>query len=535
KKKMSVSVEGGVGIESGQDTEADSEPPHSAPVAPPECVGVEHGESLEEGGFVYAKRARLTDEELVFVDPADGQAPLAVEEDPVQPAPGKILVVHLWTVYELILGIGTQNLPAGSQTPPPPPKLALDFSRSPQYLTGSCAEYSHYPENYLKGVKWAPDGSCVLTNSADNVLRLYNLPAEVYSYDWDLLTEMSPVLRMPEGDTIYDYCWYPKMNSLDPESCLLASSSRDNPVHVWDAFYGEVRANYRPYNHLDELSAAHSLCFTPDGTRLYTGFDKMVRVFHTDRPGRDCEERPTLVKKQGQGGIISCLAVSPCMEVYACGSYSRTVGLYSCQDGTPLAMLPERHRGGVTHLLFSPDGNHLYTGGRKDPEVLCWDLRQADRVLFTLQRNVDTNQRIYFDMDRSGGYLLSGDTEGLVSVWDTQAAPPSGSEEPLHPLLQFHAHRDCTNGISVHPFMPLLATASGQRQFSGPGDSSGSEGDSASDGEGRDKGAASADDRPDNTLSLWWAGPLGPAPEVEEGEGGAAGRVPQPDASPMEA
>ena len=71
------------------------------------------------------------------------------------------------------------------------------------------------------------------------------------------------------------------------------------------------------------------------------------------------------MKKQGQGGIISCLAVSPCMEVYACGSYSRTVGLYSCQDGTPLAMLPERHRGGVTHLLFSPDGNHLYTGGRK--------------------------------------------------------------------------------------------------------------------------------------------------------------------------
>ena len=36
----------------------------------------------------------------------------------------------------------------------------------------------------------APDGSCVLTNSADNVLRLYNLPAEVYSYDWALLTEM---------------------------------------------------------------------------------------------------------------------------------------------------------------------------------------------------------------------------------------------------------------------------------------------------------------------------------------------------------
>lgn len=74
----------------------------------------------------------------------------------------------------------------------------------------------------------------------------------------------------------------------------LASSSRDNPVHVWDAFYGEVRASFRPYNHLDELTAAHSLCFSPDGTQLYCGFDKTVRVFYTERPGRDCEERPTV-------------------------------------------------------------------------------------------------------------------------------------------------------------------------------------------------------------------------------------------------
>ncbi|CAL8326627.1 unnamed protein product [Lota lota] len=562
REEAGLEVAGGEGGESSQDTEADSEPPQCAPLVPPECVDVKLGESVEEGGFPYGKRPRLTEDELVFVDPADGQEPQAVKDLTLSRTAEPLREQGDQEKKEVVVGgpgekecphngDGVPDATAEQREESPEGKpddghsadspsegvqqLGVDFSQSPQYLTGSCAEYSHFPENYLKGCKWAPDGSCVLTNSADNVLRLYNLPAEVYSYDWDLLTEMSPVLRMAEGDTIYDYCWYPKMSSLDPESCILASSSRDNPVHVWDAFYGEVRASYRPYNHLDELSAAHSLCFSPDGTRLYCGFDKTVRVFHTDRPGRDCEERPTIVKKQGQGGIISCLAVSPCLEVYACGSYSRTVGLYSCQDGTPLALLPARHRGGVTHLLFSPDGNYLYTGGRKDPEVLCWDLREPGRVVFSLQRNVATNQRIYFDMDRSGGYLLSGDTEGLVSVWDTQTAPPSGSEELLHPLLQFQAHRDCTNGISVHPYMPLLATSSGQRQFPGPGDSSsGSERDSASDGEGGDKGTASpADVRADNALSLWWAGPLGPAPGEEEA--GAADREPQPNPSTMEA
>lgn len=48
---------------------------------------------------------------------------------------------------------------------------------------------------------------------------------------------------------------------------------------------------------------------------------------------------------------------------------------------------------------------------------------------------------------RSGRYLLSGDTEGVVSVWDTQTAPPDGNEELLQPQLRFQAYWDCTNGI----------------------------------------------------------------------------------------
>ncbi|MGH0157999.1 UNVERIFIED_CONTAM: hypothetical protein FKN15_034701 [Acipenser sinensis] len=178
----------------------------------------------------------------------------------------------------------------------------------------------------------------------------------------------------------------------------IASSSRDNPIHIWDAFYGDLRATFRPYNHLDELSAAHSLCFSPDGAQLFCGFDRMVRVFQTCRPGRDCEKRPTMVQKQGQSGIISCIAFSPAQDLYACGSYSRTVGLYSRAEGLPIAVL-QGHQGGLTHLCFSPDGTLLYSGGRKDPEILCWDLREPGRVLFSMRRAVSTNQRMYFDLE----------------------------------------------------------------------------------------------------------------------------------------
>ncbi|XP_073331725.1 telomerase Cajal body protein 1 [Pagrus major] len=546
---MSDSAGGGEGggvAGAGQDAEADNEPPHQAPPLPGgDSIEVE--ETSEEGAPPSAKRPRMSEEEQGLEQAAKpikmhGETPAQddlLQEDAAPPAQrtGELLQCEKEGEWdEVPVGGGSEeechqngnggldaaleegetkteqehNSDRSADSPSEGQHLGLDFTQNPQMLTGSWTEYSSLPENYLKGCKWAPDGSCILTNSADNVLRVYNLPPEIYSYNWDLLPEMSPVLRMAEGDTIYDYCWYPKMTSLDPDTCFLASSSRDNPVHVWDAFYGEVRASFRPYNHLDELTAAHSLCFSPDGTQLYCGFDKTVRVFYTERPGRDCEERPTIVKKQGQSGIISCFGFSPCQSVYACGSYSRCAGLYSCQDGTLLALLPTRHHGGLTHLLFSPDGNYLYTGGRKDPEILCWDLREPGKVVFSLKRNVATNQRIYFDLDQSGRYLLSGDTEGVVSVWDTQTAPPDVNEELLQPQLRFQAHWDCTNGISIHPFMPLLATSSGQRQFQWPGDS---EGDSASDGEGGEAVMSPQEIRQDNTLSLWWAGPLGPAAE----------------------
>ncbi|KAL7983001.1 hypothetical protein Chor_013607 [Crotalus horridus] len=192
----------------------------------------------------------------------------------------------------------------------------------------------------------------------------------------------------------------------------LASSSRDNPVHVWDAFSGELRASFRPYNHLDELTAAHSLCFTPDGAQLFCGFDKMVRVFDT-----------------------------PTQPLYACTSYAKTVGLYSRAEGDPLAMLVG-HRGGVTHAVFSPDGLYLFTGGRKS---------------------------------------LPGD-------------PPA----VLPPALQFQAVGDCVNGISLHPSLPLLATASGQRHFPDLPESGEDE------AEGGDRPLAPVRAPGDNALRLWW-------------------------------
>jgi hypothetical protein len=47
---------------------------------------------------------------------------------------------------------------------------------------------------------------------------------------------------------------------------------------------GRLRASYCAYNHLDEITAALACCFSPDGARIYCGFERAVRVFHTGAP-----------------------------------------------------------------------------------------------------------------------------------------------------------------------------------------------------------------------------------------------------------
>lgn len=76
---------------------------------------------------------------------------------------------------------------------------------------------------------------------------------------------------------------------------------------------------------------------------------------------------------------------------------------------------------------FSPDGQRVFVGARKDGLLACWDVRQATEPLFEVRRTVQTNQRIQFDVSSCGRWLVSGDTDGVVRAWDLR----DGSAETI--------------------------------------------------------------------------------------------------------
>lgn len=55
---------------------------------------------------------------------------------------------------------------------------------------------------------------------------------------------------MKERDLVYDFCWFPGMNSAVPASCCLLATSRRHSIQLWDAYSGDVRCIYKPINHL---------------------------------------------------------------------------------------------------------------------------------------------------------------------------------------------------------------------------------------------------------------------------------------------
>jgi WD40 repeat protein len=118
---------------------------------------------------------------------------------------------------------------------------------------------------------------------------------------------------------------------------------------------------------------------------------------------------------------VSCLAFNAFHhDLLAAGSYSAVISLFDPRTNEALFLL-HGHKGGLTQLMFSPDGNFLYSGARQDDQLYCWDVRYTQQALYCCERaSGSTNQRIGFDIEPGGRYLATGGTDGRIKVSSCQ-------------------------------------------------------------------------------------------------------------------
>ncbi|KAI8121582.1 hypothetical protein FF38_12002 [Lucilia cuprina] len=313
-------------------------------------------------------------------------------------------------------------------------------------------------QNFTKGCLWSPDGTCLLVPVHLDGMHIVELPTDLYTVqELDAersLSDLTSAVHVKEGGTVYDCCWYPFMNSSDPATCCWLATRQHEPIHMWDAFSGELRCSYRGYDEVDEVESAISIIFSNCGEKVIGGYKKTIKIFDTNIPGRACTTIP--VKK-----AVSCFALTTdndnCVTAGTWTGYINHYDLRAPKLG-PLFTLGG-HSGGITWLKYSPtfDQNwYLFSGARKDRKILQWDMRNYTEPLQVFERNVETNQRIYYDLTPMKTWLASGDTQGLLRIWNL------GDKDQQYELP---LHQDCCNGVSIHPSLPIITTTSGQYHF----------------------------------------------------------------------
>ncbi|KAJ1970549.1 hypothetical protein H4R35_005799 [Dimargaris xerosporica] len=264
--------------------------------------------------------------------------------------------------------------------------LAEPIANQPRpQVTGRSQEF-----NYFRAGHWSPDGAFILTSSHDQCARVFQLPETVLTGPQP--ADLAPFLTIREAEGIMDCRWYPFTNYYDPSTWCFLVSTRDHPMHLWDAYTGHVRCAYSAQDQREQVIAPTATQFNLDATKIYAGFHNHLQIFDIARPG-----------------LVSAIEFNPDHSgLYAVATFANTVGLYS-ENTNELLYLKKLPNGtGVTQVKFSPCGHYLYISNRKHQQLYCWDIRNSGEFLYHLERPLYTNQRLIFDIDSAGETLVAG-------------------------------------------------------------------------------------------------------------------------------
>lgn len=379
--------------------------------------------------------------------------------------------------------------------------------------------------NYFKSAQWSPDGTTILTSSADNTLRSFVLPPDLLTPPHPQKLQPYTVHRSPEP--LYATAFHPSYNLQEPSTCLALASPRSLPIRLFSPFTADrILASYPLVSPTTEAwIAPHSLLFNPQEVNTFVaGSESCVSVFDVNMNGDMPVRRMHTTSSrrggaggrggQGMKGIVSALGMSS-EGMLAAGTYSRWVGLY---DGFgrggnagvfSVGTEDEVERGGgITQVIWSTCGRYLCVVERASDGVGIWDIRGSGKRLAWLRgRNAKTQQRLGVEV--MGGEVWAGGLNGMVRVWEGLGMV----EGVIDPSWDLKAHDDAISSTTLHPSASVMATCSGQRHSLAPLPEEGLDSESDSDSSSLSSLSSSSSSMStssqrlpqatDNSLKLW--------------------------------
>lgn len=312
---------------------------------------------------------------------------------------------------------------------------------------------------YFKSAIWSPDGTCVISNGADNHIRNYVIPPDLLEPRREQLI-LDPFCSITSFESVNALTCYPGYDLQSPGTTLVLSAAREHPIKLNSSLTGELVSSYPLVSPTTEAYIVpHSLHFTSDGQKFIAGSESLLSVFDLSRNG----EGPLTSYKTGPKnaksswsnpaislrGFVSALGLDQQYNVLAAGTLNRQVGLYDAGgEGECIGTFgvqgteADKHTGGhgITQLRWSRCGRYLYIVERKSDGVMIYDIRGTGQLLSWVEgRKAKTNQRMQIDVvtgDDGEDQVFAGGSDGVVRIWRA----PHLQQGAVSPSAQFELH-----------------------------------------------------------------------------------------------
>jgi WD40 repeat protein len=183
--------------------------------------------------------------------------------------------------------------------------------------------------DHVTAVAFSGDGTRVLTGSRNGTIKLW------------YAANGHTILTIELGAVIHGS----PQAAFSPDGTSLLTDSGDGPAKLWDAASGR---ELRTFHH---GTAVRAVAFSPDGTRLLTGGDKLAKLWET-ATGR-------LLQAFGDGShqLLTTLAFSPDGTRVVTGGFRTEAKLWDATTGKLIRTLLESHH--PRSVAFSPDGSRI--------------------------------------------------------------------------------------------------------------------------------------------------------------------------------
>lgn len=295
------------------------------------------------------------------------------------------------------------------------------------------------PNNFFKNVLASPNKDMIAVDRNDSTIMILD-------------TEGNLKCNISLLNVSSCSAWFPLQSN---SGGVLAVSSKERPIVLYNTTTGESICNYVPFNHVEAIDVPLSIDFTVDTQRLVAGGFECIRVFDVQRPGSDhsviklSESRSA---KEGVKGRVSSLSVRrDISDLVAAGSFDNHIGILDLRSES-LIFSSTGNVGSIFQVSFSQDGWKLYSYARKDSQINVWDLRTMT-VCNTINRPfAETSQRLHFSLYNDK--IAFGDKLGNVYML---------TDNENGQMFSSQAHECAVSGVCVIDNATVIS-CSGERQ-----------------------------------------------------------------------